>query len=861
MDGVSAAASIIGIASVGVQISIKLITFSNQVGTAPSRIRLIGNDVSLTSGVLQQLGDLMHQQNGKQDDTITIFSKGGLLTTQASATTCKGIFEQLEDALKKASRQIRESGAGLGTRKVVLSKTERLRFPFLQPSLDNLRGELRDARGTLLLILQVTTLAYSKKLAELNRPTILSREEQVELMRSILAMHKNRAEAHEEEDEEDHESVDKKDREQISIDHRASDKDIDNGVVPPIKGPLDIPAALADPGTADAFASKPDESKRQIPDFSNNDQEGEVADLKDSHGGSRSNSPMHDSTIKRPPVCKFPWSSDGKDARFSRSRSRGKIRDKSSGRGRRRSRSSSFKSIIRLRSRSLEGPPDILKEAWIVSPSVQPQKSAFRMYWFAERLPLKSEDVEEEYERLKRKSKKSITDQMIQLTNKEREFIDEWFNDELEKQRVRLYVVAVALEKIKSSDVVLSSLAKRRIRLIIERHPIEDFPRFSSPRRRPRPGPGLIDLNRPTFIKVDRQFVEPDVLDDANLPWEWDRNNSRFMIIKKWLPELETDRLFEETTKLRARRGNTKIHNRKRDKVLALERPTYIKVERKLDHPDILEDANLPWKWDQDDPDYIVIKKYIPEQEQDQLFEKSQELREKRDDIKVVKEYSSKSKWRPAFDFLRKKRAFDVAKEERKHDQITIPIEYRPSRRHSKSRSRSSSIIDVQLEPLGLPTVGSSNKDIKGLGDKKRALLEASQKEGREGEIKGGEIADIMRQRRDREARERTQGASATTPGTALSQTSSITPPASDEERKDEGYATVVPYSLALPADAGKKTAVPDHPVGNEDTEEEEDAENGQEIINRLLGKYTTLFDEPATDVGGWGEKTEGSGI
>lgn len=188
-----------------------------------------------------------------------------------------------------------------------------------------------------------------------------------------------------------------------------------------------------------------------------------------------------------------------------------------------------------------------------------------------------------------RKSKKSIMDQMIQLTDKEREFIDEWFNDELAKQQVRLYVVAVTLEKIKSSDVVLPSLAKRRIRLIIERHPLEDSPRFSRPRRRVHRGPGVTDLNRPPFIKVDRKYVEPDVLDNANLPWEWDQNDSRFMIIKKWLPEPETDRLFKETRKLREKDGDNRIHE-----FLALQRPTYIKVHRKYVVPKVLDEANLP---------------------------------------------------------------------------------------------------------------------------------------------------------------------------------------------------------------------------------------------------------------------------
>ncbi|KAK3167417.1 hypothetical protein OEA41_010544 [Lepraria neglecta] len=73
MDGVSIAASIVGIASAGVQIAIKLVTLATQISTASERVSSIGNDMSLTSGVLHQLGELMTQKT--TDDGISIFSK------------------------------------------------------------------------------------------------------------------------------------------------------------------------------------------------------------------------------------------------------------------------------------------------------------------------------------------------------------------------------------------------------------------------------------------------------------------------------------------------------------------------------------------------------------------------------------------------------------------------------------------------------------------------------------------------------------------------------------------------------------------------------------------------------------------
>jgi len=164
MDGISAAASVVAVATVGIQISIKLTTFSLQVGTASDRIRNIGADVSLTSNVLQQLGDLLKAKVDDNEST-SIFNAHGRMSTQNCADTCNRIFRELEAALKKASRQIR-SGSHVTGEKVMLSKLESLKWPFLQPSFDGLRSELRDSRETMMLILQVTTLAYYKKLAQ-----------------------------------------------------------------------------------------------------------------------------------------------------------------------------------------------------------------------------------------------------------------------------------------------------------------------------------------------------------------------------------------------------------------------------------------------------------------------------------------------------------------------------------------------------------------------------------------------------------------------------------------------------------------------------------------------------------------------
>lgn len=181
MDGVSIAASIISIATAGIQVSIKLVTLSTQISSAPERVSSIGNDVSLTSGVLHQLGELMTQK--ATDDGVGIFSQGGLETTRASAAMCERIFKEVEKEIEKASEQLRGIKRPIGG-KIKLSKAEKLKWPFLQPSIDLLRADLREAKGTLMLMLQVATLALSKKMADLSAS---ASTEQGDMIRAIVA--------------------------------------------------------------------------------------------------------------------------------------------------------------------------------------------------------------------------------------------------------------------------------------------------------------------------------------------------------------------------------------------------------------------------------------------------------------------------------------------------------------------------------------------------------------------------------------------------------------------------------------------------------------------------------------------------
>ncbi|KAF6225842.1 hypothetical protein HO133_009844 [Letharia lupina] len=191
MDGVSIAASIVGIATAGVQVSIKLVTLASQISTASDRISSIGNDISLTSGVLHQLGELINRKT--TDDGISILNQDGLKTTKTSAAMCERIFQEVEKEMKRASEQLRRYKPGQGRmsgEKIELSMTEKAKWLFLQPSIDRWRADLRDAKSTLMLMLQVASLALSKRMADAS----MSITEHQDFVRAIVALELQRRE-------------------------------------------------------------------------------------------------------------------------------------------------------------------------------------------------------------------------------------------------------------------------------------------------------------------------------------------------------------------------------------------------------------------------------------------------------------------------------------------------------------------------------------------------------------------------------------------------------------------------------------------------------------------------------------------
>ncbi|GLA62861.1 hypothetical protein AtubIFM54640_003997 [Aspergillus tubingensis] len=227
MEAVGSASAIIGIATTGIQCSIKLLTFADQIKSAPDEITNIAEDISVNASILQQLGGLadkalFHTQaatdtntnnsisNGKartvnpeaidysdtegHEPQNGIFNAAGFAIVLNLASKCNAIFERLEEGLRKASKQLRANPHSKDP--IRLSPAEMVKWPFVKPQMDAMRAELRNAKWTLMLMLQVAMLRYSKKVMEghATRTSLIaySQEDQYLLKISIVAAERAR---------------------------------------------------------------------------------------------------------------------------------------------------------------------------------------------------------------------------------------------------------------------------------------------------------------------------------------------------------------------------------------------------------------------------------------------------------------------------------------------------------------------------------------------------------------------------------------------------------------------------------------------------------------------------------------------
>ena len=94
MAELAAVASIIQIADVGFRLSVKLFAFAETVASADKAIVITSKDVSLTSSVLKEVGEVL-----RKDQTFRTYSPEAIKTATAIVTECSEVFQEMERVL------------------------------------------------------------------------------------------------------------------------------------------------------------------------------------------------------------------------------------------------------------------------------------------------------------------------------------------------------------------------------------------------------------------------------------------------------------------------------------------------------------------------------------------------------------------------------------------------------------------------------------------------------------------------------------------------------------------------------------------------------------------------------------------
>lgn len=158
MAEIGIAGSIVGIVAAGVKLTSSLYTFYGTVSEADETIRSIAADVSITTSVLQELS-----RNLEQDAQGRISSANAVLTAKRAIEECDHVFKRIHHILQKALNSTAPNDRSVPREEIVVHVKARLKWAFLQPTMNMLRGNLDRLKASLTLMLQV--LLYAQKLS------------------------------------------------------------------------------------------------------------------------------------------------------------------------------------------------------------------------------------------------------------------------------------------------------------------------------------------------------------------------------------------------------------------------------------------------------------------------------------------------------------------------------------------------------------------------------------------------------------------------------------------------------------------------------------------------------------------------
>ena len=147
MAGIGEASAIISVAQIGISLSKTLITYIEEVKTAPSHIRWVGNEILTTSERLKDIGELVNQ-----NPHTKIFNEEGINSAVRCSSECQVIISDFKSVLCKGGWRSYPGDSEKDEIDPSLFST--LRWPFAKIKLEVPRAELQRIKSNLSLLFQ-----------------------------------------------------------------------------------------------------------------------------------------------------------------------------------------------------------------------------------------------------------------------------------------------------------------------------------------------------------------------------------------------------------------------------------------------------------------------------------------------------------------------------------------------------------------------------------------------------------------------------------------------------------------------------------------------------------------------------------
>jgi len=171
MELVGLAASVIQIADLGGRLSVTLFTFTRKVKNANKNIDALCQELAGTGAVLRQLAETL-----SNDEHLHLCS-------QEAITTATALAEGTKKAFVKLQAFVTDDGSTGCQNRPAFSLKQRIKFPFLEPHIDQLRANLERLKSSLRVILNVLIFAELLR----NQEALPILKDQHELIRTLAA--------------------------------------------------------------------------------------------------------------------------------------------------------------------------------------------------------------------------------------------------------------------------------------------------------------------------------------------------------------------------------------------------------------------------------------------------------------------------------------------------------------------------------------------------------------------------------------------------------------------------------------------------------------------------------------------------